>query len=599
MESLSLSETACAAQFSPTSQYQRLLGAIASVQFAFADDQPARCVFDILLEALLDATESEYGFIGEIDEDEDGRFLRTYAITNIAWNDETRAFYSENAPSGIEFRNLNTLFGHTIRTGEPVVTSNPDAHDSSAGRPAGHPRLDTYLGLPLKHGNNLVGMVGLANRAGGYTDSLIEFIAPLIGTCSNLIRRFQVTRERDEAYAALERRTEELARAKEAADAASKSKSEFIAVISHELRTPMNGVLGCVELLRDHALEQEAAHLVETIGSSSELLLGIINDILDFLSLDSGKLAVRKQVFSPRVIVQAVVQSLEPLGHSGDNRLLTKIHDAVPEFVESDPVRIQQVLTNLVGNGLKFTQGGVIEISVDVESSHDDRYELCWKVRDTGPGIAPEVQNLIFEPFFQGDPSSTRKVGGSGLGLAICQKLARVMNGSMGMESTVGEGTTFWLTIPVTAARRPEVKVARRTVSETADAPFRILLVEDNVVNQQVAKRMLDRAGATVVLAEDGLDAIERFSAERFDLVLMDCHMPRMDGYEATLRLRAIEKTTNVSPTPVVALTANVQPQDVEACLECGMNQVLAKPVRRDELLELLAQIETRQPMFR
>ena len=597
MESLSFSEIASAAPCSPTRQYQKLLGAIASVQFAFADDQPARRVFDILLEALLDVSESEYGFIGEIDEDEGGLFLRTYAITNIAWNDETRAFYDENAPNGIEFRNLNTLFGHTIRTGEPVVTSNPDAHKSSAGRPAGHPRLDTYLGLPLKHGDSLVGMVGLANREGGYTDGLIDFIAPLIGTCSNLIRRFQVTRERDEAYAVLERRTKELASAKEEADAASRSKSEFIAVMSHEFRTPMNGVLGCVELLRDHALEQEAEHLVETIGSSSELLLGIINDILDFSSLDSEKLAVRKQVFSPRVIVQAVVHSLEPLGSSRDNRLMTKIHDAVPEFIEADSIRIQQVLTNLVGNGLKFTQGGVIEISVDVESSHDDHYDLCWKVRDTGPGIASAEQERIFEPFFQGDSSTTRKVGGSGLGLAICQKLARVMNGSIGMDSTVGEGTTFWLTIPVAAARTPDVKAARRVIRETDKASLRVLLVEDNVVNQQVAKRMLDRAGATVVLAEDGLDAIDRFIAEHFDLVLMDCHMPRMDGYEATLKLRAIEEKANVSATPIVALTANVQPHDVETCLECGMNQVLAKPVRRDELLDLLAQIETRQPM--
>ncbi|MEO1229873.1 MAG: ATP-binding protein [Myxococcota bacterium] len=564
-------------------QLKRLLEVIGSVQFAFVDDQAPRAVFDLLLESLLEITDSAYGFIGEVDEDDTGRFLRTFAITNIAWNDATRAFYDENAPNGIEFRNLDTLFGHTVRTGEPVVTSDPDAHASSAGRPDGHPPLESYLGLPLNHGETMVGMVGLANRDGGYSTQLIDFLRPLLGTCAHLIRRFQITRDRDAAQEALQRRSRELDEAKQVAEKASRAKSEFMATMSHELRTPLNGVLGSLQVLRSGGLTDAQRDLADIIASSSELLLTVINDVLDMSTLEAGRLALEEKPFSPRAVAHAVLQSVQALADTRDNQLKLHLASDVPNKVRGDPVRVQQVLTNFAGNALKFTSGGEVEVRI----TRGEKDDLRWSVRDTGPGIPKDKQASIFQPFVQVDPSTTRRVGGSGLGLAICRKLADLMGGDISLESEVGQGSCFFLTAPAPAMdEAPETGVEADLSVELE--PRHVLLVEDNVINQKIAATMLELSGSTFVVAEDGVEATEYFRAGKFDLVLMDCHMPNMDGYEATRRIREAELEGPRARTPIVALTANVLEDDRRKCFESGMDAVLAKPLRRQELIEVL-----------
>ncbi len=385
------------------------------------------------------------------------------------------------------------------------------------------------------------------------------------------------------------RTEDELIAAKAAAEAAARAKAEFLATMSHEIRTPLNGVLGMAQLLEHTQLDAQQAQMVETIQSSGRALLVILNDILDLSKIDAGRIELEELPTDLAALAQQVVELYSP---QADERGLALGCEAEPALVLADPVRVRQILLNLVGNALKFTERGAVNVRLRTSAADDpSRVGVRIAVSDTGIGLSVDQRARLFEDFVQGDRTTTRRFGGTGLGLAICRRLAHLMGGTIVVASEPGLGSTF--TLEVTFARADERPSAPPVEPRGAHrlTPLRALLVEDNTVNQLVARRMLEQAGCDVTVASDGAEALAFCEAQRFEVVFMDVQMPEMDGLEATRRLRAHERQHGLAPVPVIALTANAFDDDRAACAAAGMDGHLVKPIDRAELVRALAQV--------
>ena len=480
----------------------------------------------------------------------------------------------------------------------------PELPEGSALREILEPQeILTLITVPLIHAHECLGFVGFdaVTHVKNWTPEEVALLRVLAELFTNAFMR------RD--------RERELIAARREAEAANQAKSRLMATISHELRTPMNGVLGMTELLLSSGLDPRQRTFALAVQRSGEHLMSLVNDVLDLAKAESGRMELELVATDPAALTRDTVDLARSLARDRGLTIDVEIPDDVPARVLADQVKLRQILTNLVGNAIKFTDSGGVRVAVAVITDADG-VQLRWQVRDTGPGLSPADIRRVFEPFVQAGGAMSQETSGTGLGLAIVRELVHLMGGEVDVDSVVGLGATFWFTVPVAVvAEHPDAVGSAGAIlpelpgrsglpgqagQSTADSAsvqplrgYRVLVAEDNGVNRMLAQAHLQALGCEPLLAVDGSEALAVLASERVDAVLMDCRMPVLDGLAATAEWRRAEPPGDL--LPIIALTANAMAGDRDVCMAAGMNGFLAKPYTRADLeAELLRMLPPR-----
>jgi signal transduction histidine kinase/ActR/RegA family two-component response regulator len=474
--------------------------------------------------------------------------------------------------------------GDCIRPVASVPVSAPDLPELPEEMDATSPAIDgADLSVPVFVEGRLEGTL-LVEADGPPAGELPDQIRILTSEAAMMIAERRSRLRNEEA----------LKRAKLEAESADRAKSRLLANMSHEIRTPMAAVIGFTNLLADTPLGAEQRDYLENIRSSGEALLTLIDDILDFSKIEAGRLKLESRPFDLRNTVEQVVGLLAVRAAEKELRLSFAIDAAVPRAIVGDVVRLRQILVNLLGNAVKFTAAGEVSLTVSSRSVEDGRHRIAFAVRDTGPGIAPEQQQRIFESFSQADASISRKFGGTGLGLAISRSLVEQMGGSLGVESEPGRGAEFRFSILAEATDQALTKPSGHAPladSRTADLPtLRVMVAEDNPVSRKLVLMTLKRLGYEAEASVNGVELLERMADHVYDVVFMDVQMPEMDGLEATRRI--CRDWPRERRPRIVAMTAAAFPEDRAHCLEAGMDDYISKPVDLNALIDVLRRVK-------
>jgi signal transduction histidine kinase/ActR/RegA family two-component response regulator len=585
--------------YSSAEAYQRLGAIIGQVQSRFIRGAPPAEVFEPLLTDLLGFTGSEYGFVAELmcDPADQHRFLRIRVLTDISWDDATRALFEEHRAGRrpIEFHNLKTLFGAAVTSGKTVISNDPQSDPRSGGRPGQHPPLRSFLGVPLYHGGEMVGVVGLANRPGGYDDAVVGFLDPLFASVGAIIGAVRMEAAREAAEEAVrEGRVALIAAA--AAQRANAAKTEFLSRMSHELRTPLNAVLGFAQLLRidtDDPLtpaQHERLRHIETAGGH---LLAMIDEVLDLSRIESGSLPMSLDTVSlPHVVDEAVALVASLAAETGVQVLVERAAsaDGVPARVRADHLRLRQVLVNLISNAVKFNRrGGRVNVRWPASA---DGATVHIEVSDTGRGMAAQQLAHLFEPFNRLGAEATG-VQGTGIGLVISQRLVQSMGGELEVSSEAGVGSSFRVLLPVALHEDPEaIGTLPGPLAPAVDAAAgmrTILYADDNALNIELVVAVLRvRPELRVLVARNGYEAIEAARRDPPDLMLLDMHLGDLTGLEV---LQVLATEPQLAHIPCVALSADAMPAAIERATLGGFKAYLTKPLNVRAFLQSIDQV--------